>query len=79
MTNQPLPRLIAAAAALYPATAWAHGDHDGLHGLVHMLTEPLHLGALLLAGLGALLVGPRVKAMLRRRRERQSAEKARDD
>jgi len=77
--NQPLPRLLAVGAALYPATAWAHGDHDGLHGFVHMITEPLHLGALLLTGLGALVLGPRIKATLRKRSERKTAEKVRKD
>ena len=63
---KPRSCLIAAAPALLPATAWAHGDHEGAHGLVHVLSSPAHLGILLLAGLGAVLLGRRLMPMLRR-------------
>ncbi len=52
--KQHLLRLLALCLALAPATAWAHGDHHGLHGVIHVLTEPVHLGmalfVLILAG-----------------------------
>lgn len=44
------------AMVMAPVPAWAHGDHDGVRGAVHVMTSADHLGlaliALLLTGLG---------------------------
>ncbi len=54
--KQQLLRLLALCLAFVPATAWAHEDHHGLQGMVHVLTNPVHLGlalfGLILAGFG---------------------------
>jgi hypothetical protein len=51
-----LLRTLAFCLALSPATAWAHGVHHGLIGVVHVLTSPVHLGlalsGLIMAGFG---------------------------
>jgi hypothetical protein len=41
--------LVALGLGLVPATAWAHGDHSGLRGAVHVMTSADHLGLALMA------------------------------
>jgi hypothetical protein len=59
-------RLAATALALFPVTAWAHGDHTGVHGFLHILTSPAHFGGVLVAGVAAGLVARRLPQVLRR-------------
>ncbi len=61
-----LARLFAAAVILLPTSAWAHGDHGGAHGIVHVLTNPVHVGALLLAGATLWLAARQLPKGLRR-------------
>jgi hypothetical protein len=55
-----------AALAVLPSAAFAHGDHHGPAGLLHLLGNPDHLGLLLLAGAAASLLSRRSFVMLRR-------------
>jgi hypothetical protein len=56
-------KVMGAGLLLSPADASAHGDHTGLRGVVHTLTEPAHIGVALLAlialGMALRLLRPR--------------------
>jgi hypothetical protein len=67
--TKPLSRLLAAALVFAPASAWAHGDHEGAHGAVHLLTSFGHYGLMLLGAAGAALFGRRLLRLTARRRE----------
>jgi hypothetical protein len=73
-------RWAAAGLAFVPATAWAHGDHHGLRGVVHIMTEPAHLGLLLAGGIvaAALALGAR-RLVARHQVESQAKARVRTD
>jgi len=71
-------RIAAAGLAAAPATAWAHGDHHGLHGIVHVLSEPAHLGLVIAAGIVAVAIRRALQLKTRRAKVAQPAKVRRD-
>jgi len=64
-----LPATVLAGVVLAaPTSAWAHGDHEGLHGFVHVLASSGHYGLILLGLAGTALFGRKVVHRLAVRR-----------
>jgi len=59
MTRLAIPALL----SLFPALAAAHPDHLGSEptGLVHLLTDPFHLGVTLIAGVPLIWLARRLR------------------